>query len=180
MSKIQHNLADVETLQPVPKDWYPAHVIKYSYADSKASIQRGAPEKMFSLDWEIDEGEFAGRKILFDGVSLSPKAAGFLAEFLDGIKMERTCLNCRAEFTEAKRVSKEDSKINKAGLACPHCNDQGPTEWEAGEPTGQALMARRCRIGVTLEPALKDGQPVKNTDGSAKMVNRVEHYLPIK
>lgn len=174
MAKMRENLADVKEFEAIPKDWYAAHVIEYEYGDSKASVARGQPEKMFTLTWEVDEGPHAGAKIPFNTVSLSPKAASFRNEFLDAIRMERTCLKCGNEFTEGKRVSKEESKINQAGIACPHCGDQGESEWESGEPIGQALMSRRCMIGVTVE------KTKPSAGKEARDVNRVEGWAPIR
>lgn len=172
MGKLRSNLADAQTFEALPKDWYSMHIDSYEFGDSKASIARGAPEKMFTFTWIVDEGEFVGRKVPFHTISLSQKAAGIREDFYDAIKMPRTCLSCGNEFTAAKKVTKEESKINKAGLACPNCNAQGETEVDVGEPTGQAFVGMRALVGVTVEPS--------NKPGDTRSYNRVEGLTQIK
>jgi len=187
--KIQHNLADVQGFELIPKEWYPAHPVEATYGDSKASIQRGSPEKMFTVTWEIDEGDWAGRKIQFDTISLSTKAAGFLDEVLDACRVERQCLSCGNTFTEGRKVSKETSKINKAGVACPNCSGQGQTTWNAGPVDDVGVVRQdadgktgilnwRCMILIIAEKSNKPGDV--DSDGQPKMYNRVEHYAPIR
>lgn len=176
MAKIRTNLADAEIIEAIPKDWYAAHIIEYAYGDSKASIQRGAPEKMFTFTWEVDEGDYSGRKIPFHTVSLSAKAGGLREKFLDDIRFPRTCLSCGNEYTESAKVSKEASKINKAGLACPTCMSQGETEWESGEPAGSAFNAKRAMIGVSQEMS----RPQPGSGKEPKLVNRIEDTAPIR
>lgn len=163
--KVRYDLADVGSMEPLPKDWYTAHIIKSEYKMSKASNQ-----PMFTVDWEVDEGEYAGRKINYDNISLSPKAAFMVNDFLEACKVERECTECHNTFTEGKRVTREESKINKAGLACPSCGSQAPVEWDAGDPPGQAMVGWRCMIGVTIGEPNEKGQ----------QFNSVEGYAPIK
>lgn len=178
MGKVRENLADVKEFEAIPKDWYTAHIAAQEYKASKASVARdpSKPEMMFELTWQVDEGPHSGAKVPFDTISLSAKAASFRNEFLDAIAMERTCLGCGNNFTEGKKVTKEESKVNQAGLACPNCLSQADAEWDSGEPDGAALIGRRCLIGVTQEMS----KPAAGSGKTPRLVNKVEGYARIK
>lgn len=157
MGKVDYNLGDTQDYSPVAPDVYRGRIFAVTFGPSKSS---GQP--MYTVEWHITNGEYAGRKVPRDTISFSPKAASMMDEFLNGIKMERTCGACNASYTKSKQEP-------KVGAVCPACGARGKAIFEDGEPRGSAFVGKEAMIRTGLRAA---------QDNPERKFPTVEAYAP--
>lgn len=76
MPRIDLDLSDVKDFAPIPDDTYPATINEIS------EVKQGPKSKYVTATFEINDGEFAGRK-LFRNYPISGAGAGFFTEMVN-------------------------------------------------------------------------------------------------
>lgn len=142
MGKVDYDFNDTQDYAPIPEDVYRVQITNSEYIEKSKSS--GQP--MFSLEATVRGGEFDGRKLKKQTVSLSQKAATNLDDFLNAIRIERTCKGCGQTFTESE-------KIPKVGAGCPNCHQRAGVTWNSGEPDGAAFLGKEAMVRVELRPS---------------------------
>ena len=181
MARLSSDLQDAGIQSTIPNGVYNAHVCEVRDMDkndvSKPLLsQAGAP--MVQNDWEIDEGDYAGRKIKFDTIMLGgmskdgkPISLGNLCNFLHRTGVPWKCLDCNnPEIGRKFYIAEGNDEDKAAGLKkgnfyCPDCKSLKP---RITYDTAQFLGAR-CGIGVGTKP---------NTDG--REFNIIKGYTDLK
>lgn len=162
MARLTSDIEGASVASTIPQGPYSAHVCNVMDTDKNdvtkpLTSRAGAP--MVQLDWEIDEGDYAGRKIKFDTIMLGGNSAegkpiglGNLCNFLHRTGVPWHCRDCGSEADETARRfyiadGTEDDKskgLKKGNFYCPDCKSAVP---RIGYDTAN-FNGARCKIGV--------------------------------
>ncbi len=77
-SKLKLNLSEARSFKPVPDDTYPAKISQVK------DVQKGPKASYVPIEFEITEGEFAGRKF-YQNYMVDGAAAGMFVEFINKV-----------------------------------------------------------------------------------------------
>jgi hypothetical protein len=180
MPELDSDLEGAGIFQLIPNSVQNGHVVAVDDVDEQGNFKltkAGAPR--VNLDWEIDEGEFAGRKIRFDMIILGGKSAkgdaislSRLCSFLHFTGVPWTCKKCGTKHTEkksfliAKKEDKETSGLTPGNYYCPSCKDPKPAiKYDTSD-----FMSARCGLSIGS----------KKQDGSDKEFNEIKAYTDLK
>jgi hypothetical protein len=139
---LDSDLNDAGVFQLIPNSTQNGHVIKVELKKTKTQQQmekdQGTklPFNMAVVDWEIDEGEFSGRKIRFDNIMLGgtsaegkPISLGQLCSFLHYTGVPWICRRCNTEHNNKHSfliATKDDSPLKPGNYYCPSCKNPNP------------------------------------------------------
>lgn len=182
MPYLDSELNDAAVFTLIPNGPQNAHVTDVTVKNSRA----GAP--MAQLDWQVDEGEYVGRKIRFDTIMLGgmskdqkPISLSQLCQFLHHTGVPWTCKSCGAEhkgphsFLIATAEHKDEG-LKNGGYYCPSCKNPKPriaydTDNFKGARCGVRIGSRK------QQPIVEDGVVVR--EGSDKEFNEIQAYMDL-
>jgi|SRR6185369_13805304 len=177
--------SDIEAkqYQNIPNSHQNGHVIKLDDTDPNdpTSVKKTSSGKGYqvTMDWEIDEGEYAGRVVRYDNLSVGgnyidkdtkeekPLNLTKLCEFLSltGVKWE--CTHCKSGKRGHKfYIGTGEDGLNKGTYYCPDCKNP---KLKINYNTSDFLGAR-CGLSIGSKPQ----------QGSDKEFNIVKGYLPLR
>ena len=123
--RMDSDLSGTVSISPMPDGEYSAHVVEVEDSVSKA----GNP--MVTLTWQIDDGEFSGRRIRYDTVMTGGKTKEgramplfLLCNFLDATGTAWECLNCHnGEQGRHFYIGKgpNEDGLDYGQYVCPDC-----------------------------------------------------------
>lgn len=164
--RVTSELTDAGEFQNIPdKSLVNGHVIEVNDTDpndpGKPRTTKGkAP--CADLTWEVDEGEYAGRKIRFDliifgGKSLEGKPISLsrICQFLNKTGVPWNCLDCNngekpREFYVATGDSDDVGRgLKKGNYYCPDCKTGGDGHPRVDYDTSN-FMGARCGLAIGI------------------------------
>jgi len=167
MARLTSTLQDAGVATTIPNAIYTAHVCELFDEDKNditkgLTSQAGAP--MVQMHWEVDEGDYTGRKIKYDTIMLGglsregkPIQLSNLCNFLHRTGVPWSCLDCEnpeigRRFYIAEGNEDDKSKgLKKGNFYCPDCKTAGPNSPRITYET-KTFLGARCRIGVGSKP----------------------------
>jgi hypothetical protein len=165
MPKITAVGENATVLQSIPKGIYTATCTREKEDWSK---ETSAP--MICLGFEIDDGDYKGRKVppfdntwhrvMVGGRKPDSKGGGEhdLGRWLETINALAAPWTCRACGTQStKKFVRE-----KGRLYCPHCGQEAV---KAGVDFDDTFVGRRCRIIVSTHDAEGFDEPINDVAG---------------
>lgn len=175
---------EAKAFQLIPNSIQNAHVKEMDAVDpatGEIKKTKSGLGRQITLDWEIDEGEHAGKVVRFNNLTLGghyidkttgeqkPLSTVDLCEFLTHTGVPWKCLNCNN--AEAPRkfhigTGPEGDGITKGKYVCPDCKN---TNTRITYNTDNFLGAR-CGIRIGS----------KKQEGGDKEFNEVRGYAPLK
>jgi hypothetical protein len=168
MARLTSELQDAGVATTIPNGIYNAHVCEVRDTDRNdvnkiLTSQAGAP--MVQLDWEVEEGDYTGRKIKFDTIMLGgmskegkPIQLSNLCNFLHRTGVPWTCEDCHnPEIGRRFYIAEgsEDDKahgLKKGNFYCPDCKSVGTGDGPRITYETKTFMGARCGIGVGTKP----------------------------
>lgn len=163
--RLSSDLEGASTVSTIPIGPYKAHTIEVRDTDP-SDVQKGLTSRagapMVQLDWEVDEGDYSGKRVKYDTIMLGGKSAegkpiglGNLCNFLHRTGTPWYCRDCETESQERGHrfyigEGSEDDKtrgLKRGFFYCPECKNPVP---RIGYDTSNFLGAR-CTIGVGVK-----------------------------
>lgn len=172
---------EASTFQMIPdKTVANAHVIKVDDTGPDGGIKKTKSGLgiQITLDWEVDEGEYSGREIRFDNLSLGghyedkktgekkPLNTAALCQFLSHTGVPWECKSCNNGKASRKLYigTRDDGPALQGKYLCPDCkHPQLNIRYNTSE-----FMGARCAISIGIQ----------KKEGTDKEFNTVKGYLP--
>ncbi len=172
MARITADARESKEALAIPPNVYLAHIQKKEFGPSKSG------NNMFTLTWQIEEGEHKGVEIPFDFVTVAgtnkdgdPVNIGRLCKLVNATKIAWGCVECSSgdRIVEiingtGPEVDKGENGLERGFWFCPSCRGKVRLDFD-----DDSLLSARCKIRVNQR---KDEQ-------SDKMRNNVTDYYPV-